>query len=221
MHGNILVFGFKVFFFYEMSLLAHCTSQGCGSAEVSEPCGEILTPYSWVINTILVDCGEKWAKSLQLVLCWICCLSSALKTTWVLTPFTKIVGLLNPECQGPWSVSSRRTGLLWKIRWEINHSMFKANIQGFAFVCASWDPLASEVSFSFCLYITFLKAWNGNCRDCQWLLKYQFRITVIRQKYCPSSKCCFLFTSFEMFSFRSTGKSKGKLPQYFHKFTKA
>lgn len=65
------------------------------SRRFSEHYGEALTPYSWIFNTILVGCGKKWAKSLQLVPCWICCLSSALKTTWVTTPSPKTVELMN------------------------------------------------------------------------------------------------------------------------------
>lgn len=61
----------------------------------SEYSGETLTPYSWIFNTFLVGCGKIWAKSLQLEPCWICCLSSALKTAQVLTPSPKIVELVN------------------------------------------------------------------------------------------------------------------------------
>lgn len=37
-------------------------------------------------------------------------------------------------------------------------------------VRAAWDPLATEISLSFCIFIvfvklTFLKDWNGNSRD--------------------------------------------------------
>lgn len=49
---------------------------------------------------------------------------------------------------------------------------------GFAFVCADWDPLATEITFSFCLYITFLKAWNGKLQRLSMIIK----ISV--QNYC-------------------------------------
>lgn len=90
------------FFLYEMPLLAHCTLQillyftGLWfSRGFSEHYCETISSYRQIFNTVLVGCGEKQAKSLQLAPCWIFWLSSAIKTTWALTPSPKIVELMN------------------------------------------------------------------------------------------------------------------------------